>query len=448
MKPRILLVNPPIYDFSAYDFWLKPYGLLRVAGFLREQADFELFDYLDRFDPRVPPGRYRTDFCGRGAFYCEPAKKPNVFTDIPRQFRRFGIPRQEFQKFLNTHGPFDFALIQTGMTYWYPGVQEAIGDLRALSPHTKIILGGVYATICPSHARSLGADLVVEGLDLDPLWQSVLLTPNDHRLPFWDLYPRLKTGVLKLTDGCPFRCTYCSVPQVYPNFHSRALDRSLAELAFLVHCGVDHVVFYDDALLYRPEQILKPFLTEVRKRNLQVNFHTPNALNARFVTRDLARMMIEAGFKNLYLGFESNAYAWQKKTGGKVYSDELARAVEHLLAAGADARGLHAYLIVGHCSGDEQSVEESMYFANRLGIRVMLSEFSPIPRTPDGEKCRAWVDLDEPLWHNKTAFVIRSLGDTEINRLKTMAGRLNRRLGTSNDQVSPTPALGAGAMGR
>ena len=33
MKPRILLVNPPIYDFSAYDFWLKPYGLLRVAGY-------------------------------------------------------------------------------------------------------------------------------------------------------------------------------------------------------------------------------------------------------------------------------------------------------------------------------------------------------------------------------------------------------------------------------
>ncbi len=59
MKPRILLVNPPIYDFSAYDFWLKPYGMLRVAGFLRGQADFALFDFLDRLDPRVPPGHER-----------------------------------------------------------------------------------------------------------------------------------------------------------------------------------------------------------------------------------------------------------------------------------------------------------------------------------------------------------------------------------------------------
>ena len=59
MKQRILLVNPPIYDFSAYDFWLKPYGMLRAAGFLRCQADFYLFDFLDRLHSRVPAGNYR-----------------------------------------------------------------------------------------------------------------------------------------------------------------------------------------------------------------------------------------------------------------------------------------------------------------------------------------------------------------------------------------------------
>jgi radical SAM superfamily enzyme YgiQ (UPF0313 family) len=203
------------------------------------------------------------------------------------------------------------------------------------------------------------------------------------------------------------------------------------------------VAFYDDALLYQSEQILKPFLKEVLKRDLRVNFHTPNALNARFISRELAHLMIEAGFKNLYLGFESSAYAWQKKTGGKVYSDELARAVDNLLEAGADPRRLHAYLIVGHPNSEEQSVEESMYFANSLGIKVMLSEFSPIPGTPDGEYCRRWVDLDEPLWHNKTAFVIRWLGDREINRLKHLAGQLNRLLDTSNHEVGSAASLGA-----
>jgi hypothetical protein len=64
----------------------------------------------------------------------------------------------------------------------------------------------------------------------------------------------------------------------------------------------------------------------------------------------------------------------------------------------------------------------------------MLSEFSPIPGTPDGESCRQWVDLDEPLWHNKTAWTIRMLGETEINRLKGLSRRLNERLQSSSTQ--------------
>ena len=438
MNPRVLLVNPPIYDFSAYDFWLKPYGMLRVAGFLRGQCNFRLFDYMDRLDTRVPPGRYRADSWGRGEYYSEFAQKPAIYTGVRRLFRRFGIPRKEFQTFLNDEGPFEFALIQTGMTYWYSGVQEVIADLRALSPKTKIILGGVYVTICASHAHSLGADLVVEGLDLNPLWRFLQLEPNENKLPLWDLYPRQKAGVLKLADGCPFRCTYCSVPQVYPAFHPRPLDHSLAELEFLISLGTENVAFYDDALLYRPEHILKPFLQEALRRKLQVNFHTPNALNARFISAELARLMIEAGFKNIYLGFESSAYAWQKKTGGKVYSVELERALENLHNAGADLERIHAYIIAGHPNGDEQAVEDSMYFASNLGVRVMLSEFSPIPGTADGESCRPGLDLDEPLWHNKTAFVIHRLGEAEINRLKNLAGRLNRRCGGPSGKIGLT----------
>ena len=426
MKPSILLVNPPIYDFSAYDFWLKPYGMLRVAGFLRRQADFRFFDFMDRFDPQVPEGKYRSDQWGRGEFYAEMTEKPTVFSDVKRHFKRFGLRRETFAKFLSHSQHFDYALLQTGMTYWYPGVREVIGDIRAISPRTKIILGGVYATLCAAHARTLGADLLVEGSDLNPLWQFLSMPLELDQLPLWDLYPRLTTGVLKLADGCPFRCTYCSVPQVYPMFHPRPLERSLAEAEFLVHAGVENIVFYDDALLFRPEEIIRPFLKELLHKNLGVNFHTPNALNARFISRELAQLLVEAGFKNIYLGFESNAYAWQKKTGGKVYSDELARAVDHLVEAGADPKHLHAYIIIGHPMADDQQVEKSIGFTNSLGIRVMLSEFSPIPGTADGELCAHRVNLNEPLCHNKTAYTIQSLGAATANRLKHLARELNK----------------------
>lgn len=434
MQPKVLLVNPPIYDFSAYDYWLKPYGLLRVAGALRGQAELLLFDSLDRCHPLMPSDASRPrDTWGRGRFYATPAATPVLFGDMPRRYHRYGLPRRLFQAFLADHGPFDVALVQTVMTYWYLGVQEVIDDIRALSPSTRIVLGGVYATLCPQHARNLGADLVITQTQLAPLWRLLHLTPDLAALPLWEAYAQLRIGVLKLTDGCPFRCTYCSVPQVYPPFASRSLDRSLAELDWLCQRGVQDVAFYDDALLFKPEQILMPFLRQVLARRWHVNFHTPNALNARFLTRHLAELMVQAGFKTFHLGFESRSYAWQRRTGGKVQAHEIEKAVASLVRAGANPRTITVYLIIAHPYGDLQDVEASMRFAHGLGLRIMLSEFSPIPGTPDGERCRAWVDLDEPLWHNKTAFSLRFLGVDEVQRLKALCRELNSRLPGSQE---------------
>jgi hypothetical protein len=111
-----------------------------------------------------------------------------------------------------------------------------------------------------------------------------------------------------------------------------------------------------------------------------------------------------------------------------VFSDELAKAVEHIIDAGAEPTNITAYQILGHPHCDVQELEGSMHFVHSLGIHGMLADFSPIPGTPDGEYCRRWVDMDEPLMHNKTAFPIILLGFDETNRLKDLQRRLNRNL--------------------
>jgi radical SAM superfamily enzyme YgiQ (UPF0313 family) len=215
------------------------------------------------------------------------------------------------------------------------------------------------------------------------------------------------------------------------------VERSLAEAEFLCRLGVRNIAFYDDALLYRPNQILRPFLRGVIDRGLAVQFHTPNALNARFISAELAELMVEAGFQSFFLGFESSAYDWQHRTGGKVYSQELVRAVNHLVSAGANRQAITTYLIIGHPNTDQQEVEGSMRFAHDLGIRVMLSEFSPIPGTPDGEQCRSLIDLEEPLCHNKTAFCLRFLGEERVNQLKSLCRELNQKLEASVASYDP-----------
>ncbi len=387
--------------------------MLRVAGRIRHACEFELFDFLVA---------QRRDGWGRGRFPWQLAPKPAVFGDLARKFRRFGRARDEFRAFLRERR-YEAVLIQTGMTYWYLGLKEVIEDVRTFLPHALIVLGGVYATLCPGHARTLEADLVIEGDDLDPLWKFI---PEPLAgVPYHDA-SRGDVAAMRLTDGCPFRCSYCSVPLKTPQFACRETEECLEEARTLVRAGVRHVAFYDDALLFKPEEALAPFLQGVIREQLPLSFHTPNALNVRLMTPEIAGLMVRAGVRSFFLGFESGDAAWLQNTGGKASVDEFSKVVSVLRDAGATS--ITAYIIIGHPDDDSQRVEDAMRIAHQHGVRILLSEFSPIPGTADGERCRAWTDLDEPLCHNKTAFTLRRLGAQRVRRLKDLCREINGSL--------------------
>ncbi len=232
---RLLLVNPPIYDFTAYDFWSRPLGLLSVAGQLRGRAEMRLFDFMDRAAVRGIPGagKLRRDEFGRGEFLSREVERPAIWKDLPRVYRRFGLPTEMFTSFLAAEAPSDFAMVATGMTYWYPGVRETIEAIRRREPRTKIILGGPYATLCPDHARSLGEDLVVQGIDLSPLWAMLGQNGDASQPPLWEAYGSLESAAMRLTWGCPMRCTYCCVPGVYGQFRVKPPPQAAAEAGFV-----------------------------------------------------------------------------------------------------------------------------------------------------------------------------------------------------------------------
>lgn len=410
--------------------------MLRVAGQIRDRAFLQMFDFLDTglSNPEKSAASRKSDQWGRGKIPFEQIKTPSVFLPFKRKFKRYGTPRKFFREFLDQNPAFNLAMIQTTMTYWYPGVQEVIEDIRSSSPECRIVLGGNYATICSSHAKGLGPDLVVAGNRLEDLWKFIGINGDPSQVPFWEAYQasESRVGVIRLTDGCPFRCTYCSVPSVGPKFLVRASDQVIEELSLMHKAGIQNVAFYDDALLFQSDRILIPFLERLQAEGIRFHgFHTPNALNARFLTGEAARKMADAGFKTFFLGFESKEDSWQKNTGGKVSSLEFVNAIENLIAAGVSPDQITCYLLLGHPCSQLQRVEDSMRFANQLGIRVMLSEFSPIPGTPDGEKCRKWIDLDEPLNHNKTFFTRKILGEDRVQRIKDLCIELNRDIQNS-----------------
>ena len=140
--PHILLVNPWIHDFAAYDVWAKPYGLLSLAAMLRTHGiRVSYIDCLDRFHPKAPARRPHHRH-GRGPYHKVAIPHPKGLENIPRTYSRYGIAPEWLREDLRALDPPDMIMVTSLMTYWYPGVFETISELKQVFPETPLLLGG------------------------------------------------------------------------------------------------------------------------------------------------------------------------------------------------------------------------------------------------------------------------------------------------------------------
>ena len=115
-RPHILLVNPWIDDFAAYDVWAQPLGLLMLAGLLRRQGyRLSYLDCLDRFHPRAPRSDPFTRH-GRGPYIKTPLPAPSGLEDIPRRYSRYGIRTAWLHDDLPRLAPPDLILVTEAWT--------------------------------------------------------------------------------------------------------------------------------------------------------------------------------------------------------------------------------------------------------------------------------------------------------------------------------------------
>jgi radical SAM superfamily enzyme YgiQ (UPF0313 family) len=420
-KRNFLLINPWIHDFTAYDFWARPLGLLYIAAILEKafSCRVDLVDCLDRSHPGLSPGRVsRAD--GRGSLPKEPVPKPSVLRDIPRRFSRYGIPVAFFREALGRVPVPDIVFITGAMTYWYPGIQEAIGFVRERFGRVPVVLGGTYATLVPDHARRhSGADVVVEGPGENkvlPLVREILGDgPSETAtFPTLDAMPRPAFDLLRdrtclplLTSrGCPYRCSFCAGRLLFEGFEQRAPASVFAEIADGARrLGARHFAFYDDALFMNKAGRLAPVLEAVIDSGLRLSFHAPNGVHVREIDPGFARLLRRAGMKSLFLSQESMDADLLETRAPKVVPEDLERALSALEGAGYLRGDIGVYLIAGLPGQRAAAVREAVHRVIELGAIPRLAHYSPIPGTPDWESLvrRGALAADaDPLLHNKT----------------------------------------------
>jgi len=418
---NVLLVNPWIHDVAAYDFWASPMGLLQIGARLRQAgARVALLDCVNRFHPGLPP----TDPTlrhGRGPYPKQPIPKPAALSDVPRRFCRYGVPPEVVRRDLAAMPRPDIVLVTSFMTYWYPGVIETIRELRSAFGDVPIVLGGIYARLCPRHARATsGADRVVDypvGEDVVALVSEMTgtrleatSTSDREPLPAFDLMPVLPFVPILTTTGCPFSCAYCASSFLNPVFRRRPVDAVFSEIRFWHESRrVCDFVLYDDAFLIDPARHALPLLEAVIRSGLhgRIRFHTPNALHVREIDVETANLLFCSGFKTIRLGLETTLFGEDRPFDVKVQAEEFIRAAESLLQAGFEPNQVGAYLLAGCPDQSETEVLQAIRAVKAAGLTPIPAYYTPIPHTALWERACAvsrYPLAEDPIYTNNAIF--------------------------------------------
>ncbi|HNW81625.1 MAG TPA: B12-binding domain-containing radical SAM protein [bacterium] len=395
---KILAINPPVEDFTAYNLWAMPLGLFRIMEHYQKLGNE--VTYLDLLDGEYAgsEGAIQPVFrsWGRHSYWKRDIPKPPEIKFVPRKYNRFGATDAKIEQLLKNVDSPDLILISTGMTYWYRPVLQLIDMIKIKFRNVPIEIGGISATLMPEFFKSEGVK-VINGKY--PVSDGITGTDN----PFVN---DLKFFPVNLIEGCPNRCAYCSSVIFNPKVKIKNIEN---QAEFLKNwnkiTGLNDVAFYDDALLLNKGSYLIDFLERLPVGKFR--FHTPNGLHLKEVDENLCKVLKKHDFPQLRFGFETAFTRFDSKTD----IDQLKEKVEMLRSAGFAGEQMGVYLLCGLPGQTVEEVDKTIEIVAKIGARPYLSEFSPVPGTLlyGSHLKESLLDFDtEPLFQNNSVSAWRS----------------------------------------
>ncbi|MHC4910432.1 MAG: B12-binding domain-containing radical SAM protein [Planctomycetota bacterium] len=205
-------------------------------------------------------------------------------------------------------------------------------------------------------------------------------------IPRWDLvsFKDYVTAPVQFSRGCPFDCEFCDIPAMYGRTpRVKTPQQVIGELDVLIDAGWRESVFVvDDNFIghkARAKSLLRALIAWRTGRADGVPFLTEVSLNL-VDDEELLRLMVDAGFKKVFVGIET-PLADSLAECGKVQNTDrdLAAAVRKMQRAGLEVMG---GFIIGFDNDQPNIFERQWTFIQETGIvTAMVGLLNALPKT-------------------------------------------------------------------
>jgi radical SAM superfamily enzyme YgiQ (UPF0313 family) len=286
---------------------------------------------------------------------------------------------------------------------------------------TKVILGGIHASLRPDEALE-HVDCVVTG-EAEALWPSVVEDLKAGKLksrydaagfppmdkiphPAWSAspYKQYLMHQLQTTRGCPFRCKFCSVPDISgQDFRFKPVENVIREIASIPMGGGPilkgrPMYIVDDNFISRSrytKELLQAMVPVYRAGKIP-SWSAETTLNVA-MDEEMLDLFRDAGCATLIIGFESVSEATLKDMDKPVnFSLTYQEAVNRIHSRGITIVG---NFIVGFDTDTLAVFKQTRDFIQETGIIYpFFSILTPMPGTNLHEEVKAEGRLDHFQW--------------------------------------------------
>lgn len=186
------------------------------------------------------------------------------------------------------------------------------------------------------------------------MWSSSTLIDQEIWLPF------------QTRRGCPMNCIYCSTATIEGRImRMHSPDHVVEVISEYVGAGFNQFFLVDNTFNL-PSSYAKALCDHLITSGLNISWRC--ILYPWKVTEDLVEKMARAGCKEVSLGFESGSKEILRAMGKKFQPEDVRQVSERLKNYGIRRTG---FLLLGGPGEKKETIEESLYFADSLGLEAM-----------------------------------------------------------------------------